>query len=57
MKNPKIIVKAKYKKGNVINKHNMLKLINDNIDKITIEMRERTVYLDNTEEIIISVKY
>lgn len=47
----------KYKKGNVINKKEMLRLITENIDKITIEMRERTAYSDKTEEIVISVRY
>ena len=54
---PKLIYQKKYKKGNVINKKEMLKLITENIDKITIEMRERTKYSDDTEEIIISVRY
>lgn len=47
----------KYGKGNVINKNEMLRLISENIDKITIEMRERTAYSDKTEEIVISVRF
>lgn len=57
MKKTKVNHQEKYKKGNVINKNEMLRLITENIDKITIEMRERTAYSDNTEEIIISVRY
>jgi hypothetical protein len=57
--NKKTIVtyQEKYKKGNMINKKEMLRLITENIDKITIEMRERTTYSDKTEEIVISVRY
>ncbi len=52
-----IIYQEKYKKGNVINKQEMLRVIKQNIDKITIEMRERTKYSDETEEMVISVRY
>lgn len=57
--NPKatIVYQEKYYKGNVINKQEMLRLISENIDKITMEMRERTAYSDKTEEIVISVRY
>jgi hypothetical protein len=47
----------KYYKGTVIDKEEILRLISDNIDKITIEIRERTAYSDKTEEIVISVRY
>jgi hypothetical protein len=57
MAKPKLVYQEKYKKGNVINKTEMLRLITENIDKITIEMRERTAYSDKTEEIVISVRY
>lgn len=57
MEKTKVTYQEKYKKGNVINKKEMLRLITENIDKITIEMRERTAYSDKTEEIVISVRY
>lgn len=47
----------KYKKGVVVDKNEILRLISENINEITIEMRERTAYSDKTEEIIISVRY
>lgn len=47
----------KYKKGNVINKNEVLRLITENIDKITIEMRSRTAFSDETEEMVISIRY
>jgi hypothetical protein len=52
-----IVYQEKYYKGNVINKQEGLKLISDNIDKITMEMRERTKYSDKTEEMIISIRF
>jgi hypothetical protein len=57
MEKTKVTYQEKYKKGNVINKKEMLRLITENIDKITIEIRERTAYSDKTEEIVISVRY
>lgn len=56
-KKASIVYQEKYIKGNVINKHEMLRLITENIDKITIEMRERTSYSDKTEGIVIEVRY
>ncbi len=53
----KLTYQEKYKKGNVVNKKEILRLITENIDKITIEMRERTAYSDKTEEMVISVRY
>ncbi len=52
-----INLREKYKKGTVVNKQEVLRLISENIDKITIEMRERTAYSDNTEELTISIRY
>lgn len=47
----------KYKKGNRISKEEVLRLMTENIEKIRVELRERTAYSDNTEEIVISVRY
>jgi hypothetical protein len=52
-----IVYQEKYKKGNIINKDEMKRLINDNIDAIKMEMRERTKYSDGTEGITIEVRY
>jgi hypothetical protein len=56
-KKASIVYQEKYKKGSVINKQEMLRLITENIDKIIIEMRERTVYSDKTEGIVIEVRF
>lgn len=52
-----IKLQEKYKKGVNINKPEVVKLITENIDKITMELRERTAYSDNTEELVISIRY
>jgi phage-related protein len=51
------LYQEKYKKGTIVNKREILRMISENIDKITIEMRERTVYLDKQEGIVIEVRY
>lgn len=56
-KKASIVYQEKYKKGNVINKQEMLRSITENFDKITIEMRERTAYSDKTEGIVIEIRY
>ena len=53
----KIKYQEKYKKGNVIDKTKTLHLLTENIDKITFEIRERTVYHDDVEEMVLSVKF
>ena len=57
MEKAKLTHQEKYKKGNVVNKKEILRMITENIDKITIELRERTAYSDKTEEMIISIRY
>lgn len=57
MTKAKLTYQEKYKKGNVVNKREILRMITENIDKITIELRERTAYDDKTEEMVISVRY
>ena len=52
-----IIYQEKYKKGNEVDVWEIKKMIDDNIDDIIIEMRERTKYSDNTEGIVIELKY
>lgn len=52
-----INAQEKYKKGVNINKQEVLRLLTENLDKITLEIRERTAYSDNTEELIISIRY
>ena len=52
-----INLREKYKKGSVINKQEILRMVTENIDKIIIELRERTAYSDNTEEVVISIRY
>jgi hypothetical protein len=52
-----IKLQEKYKKGVNINKQEVLRMVTENLDKITMEVRERTAYSDNTEELIISIRY
>jgi hypothetical protein len=43
-----VMCQEKYRKGTIINKKEMKRLIDENFDKITMEMRERTKYSDGT---------
>lgn len=56
-KKSKIVLQEKYGKGNVINKTEVLRLVKENIEKITIELRERTLYDDKTEGLLIEIRY
>lgn len=53
----KQLIKEKFKKGVVVNKTEMKRLIDENFDKITMEIRERVRYSDDTEGITIEIRY
>lgn len=53
----KVVYQEKYNKGCTINKSEMKRLIDENLNKITMEIRERKKYSDNTEGIVIEVRY
>jgi len=53
----KVVYKENYNKGTIINKTEMKRLIDENFDKITMEIRQRTKYSDDTEGIVIEVRY
>ena len=52
---PKIVYREKYYNGTAVNKSEIQRLINENIDKITTEIKERTKYQDGKESIVIKI--
>jgi len=54
---PKVVYQENYNKGSIINKNEMKRLIDENFDKIIMEIRQRTKYSDGTEGIVIEVRY
>lgn len=52
---PKIVYREKYYNGTVVNKSEIQRLTNENIDKITTEIKERTKYQDGKEIIVIKI--
>ena len=52
---PKIVYREKYYNGTAVNKSEIQRLINENIDKITTEIKERTKYQDGKETIVIKI--
>ena len=52
---PKIVYREKYYNGTVVNKSEIQRLANENIDKITTEIKERTKYQDGKETIVIKI--
>lgn len=53
----KAIYQEKYKKGTMVDKNEVKRLIDENIDKITMEMKERSKYSDGTEGIVIEIRF
>ena len=53
----KVEYQENYNKGTVVNKGEMKRLIDENFDKIVMEIRQRTRYSDDTEGIVIEVRY
>ncbi len=53
----KVVYQENYNKGSIINKNEMKRLIDENFDKVVMEIRQRTKYSDDTEGIVIEVRY
>jgi len=56
-KKRKIFYQEKYKKGIVIDKNEIKKIFDDNFDDIIIEIREKIIYSDKTEGVVIELKF
>lgn len=56
-KNNKIVYQEKYKKGSVVNKHEVKRILDENLDKIVVEIRERTKYSDDTEGLVVEIRF
>ena len=52
-----ITYQEKYKKGVFVNKEEVKRMIDDNIDKMTMEMKERKKYSDGTEGLVLEIRY
>lgn len=48
--------KEKYKKGTTVDTNSVLKILNENKDKLVIELRERSIYSDDSLSMLIHVK-
>lgn len=53
----KVIYQENYNKGSIINKTEMKRFIDENFDKICMEIKQRTKYSDDTEGIVIEFRY
>lgn len=57
-KKPKIKYQEKYRKGSVIlDNDEVKKIMEDNQEKMVIEMRERTIYDNGDESMVIELKF
>jgi len=52
-----IVYQEKYKKGVFLNKEEVKRMIDENIDKMSMEMRERKKYSDGTEGLVLEIRY
>ena len=52
---PKIVYSEKCYNGTVVNKSEIQRLANENIDKITTGIKERTKYQDGKESVVIKI--
>jgi|LFRM01.2.fsa_nt_gb hypothetical protein len=53
----KAIYQENYKAGTVIDKIELKRLIDENIDGIQMEMKQRIKYSDGTEEIVVKIRF
>jgi len=53
----KLIYQEKYRKGTFVDKRQILKAMTENIDKLTIEAREKTISTGKGESIVIEVHF
>lgn len=56
-KKSKIVLQQKYKKGVIANKTEIQRMINENIDKIVVELRETIKYDDGTESVVVEIRF
>lgn len=54
---PHISLRGVYKKPEILNKEEIIKMISEKPDNITMEIKGKNKYTDNTQELIISIKY
>ena len=52
-----VTYQEKYKKGVFVNKEEVKRMIDDNIEKMTMEMKERKKYSDGTEGLVLEIRY
>lgn len=55
--NKKLIYQEKYRKGTFINERKILKLLTDNINKVSIEIRQKTISTDKGESLLIEIHF
>lgn len=53
----KLIYLEKYRKGTFVDKRQILKLMTDNIDKLSIEARQKTISTDKGESLVIEIHF
>jgi hypothetical protein len=53
----KVIYQENYKAGIVIDKFELKRLIDENLHKIRMEIKQRTKYSDETEEIVVKIRF
>jgi hypothetical protein len=56
VKKPKMILQEKYKKGVIANKSEIKRLVDDNFEKITMELRETIKYDDGSESVVVEIR-
>ena len=56
-KKAKMVLQEKYKKGVIANKTEIQRIINENIDKIVVELRETIKYDDGTESVVVEIRF
>jgi hypothetical protein len=57
MAKPRVILQEKYKKGVVVDKNEIKRMVDENIEKIVVEIRETLKYSDGTEGIVIEIRF
>lgn len=52
-----ISLRGIYKNPEILNKEEIIKMISEKPDNVTMEIKEKNKYSDDTQELIISIKY
>lgn len=53
----KVIYQENYKAGVAVDKFELKRLIDENLDEIQMEMKQRIKYSDGTEEIVVKIRF